>query len=412
MKQVKKLLVILPLVALFVLGSLPVWAIPTETNKVELEVDFGDVIGTPGSITYKIERKVIVPGALDAAGANASYGAIKAYFEKFFTSGEHPEFNGWVPKQSDFDKLTANVFTWMTTGSSDLAGQKVALTKAKEADNKVKVIPFNIHNNKFVYDRLFELEIRDGWHSEKDISEAFYNNTETLKDKYLYAGFATKTIKPVIIYRATYLERIAEAAYMDALDKYGADIVVFVVPRVIKIETIHVFPEGTRADLTEIVPVPYEVWASLQHSWTFMNLPEIFKTRIQKVNEQGYTFKEIRYYNGENEIDGLLAGYDWFGMQIRDEVGDDNCCAKIFYDKAVAAAKEIPTEKKVDAATAPQAQIQAPAAQAQAPVTAANTTTTTTPVNTLPVTGASDSIFLFLSSAALMAVGILFFKKH
>ncbi len=408
MKQVKKLLVILPLVALFVLGSLSVMAAtPYEAKGYEISLVFPDGVT---AYTFSMKGSELLPEAdYLAAGSKAAYAyaTIKANLEAKVKG--LPVAAGYTMDPADLGAALANI-TGDMDGTPKGTSESIGLLKEEVKDNKVKVIAFNIHNNKFVYDRLFELEIRDGWHSEKDISEAFYNNTETLKDKYLYAGFATKTIKPVIIYRATYLERIAEAAYMDALDKYGADIVVFVVPRVIKIETIHVFPEGTRANLTEIVPVPYEVWASLQHSSKFMNLPEIFKTRIQKVNEEGYAFKEIRYYNGENEIDGLLAGYDWFGMQIREEIGDDACYAKIFYDKAVAAAKEVPTEKKVDAATAPQAQIQAPAAQA--PVTAANTTTTTAPVNTLPVTGASDSIFLFLSSAALMAVGILFFKKH
>ena len=278
----------------------------------------------------------------------------------------------------------------------------------KKVETK-KIIAFDIHDNDFVYEKLHELKMRDGWRSEKDYADAFYINSYTLKRDYLYVGYATKDIAPVLIYRGTYLEKIATEKYQKLLAEYGADIVAFVVPREIEVKTYHIFPKGTRDDLIEIINVPYETWASLQTSWNFMDLPAIFQTRIQKVNEMGFAFNHVEYYNGVEPITGLVSSFDWAKFPLRGD-HDNKFCARVFYDKAVAAAKEVPTEKKVDAATAPQAQIQAPAAQA--PVTAANTTTTTAPVNTLPVTGASDSIFLFLSSAALMAVGILFFKKH
>lgn len=397
MKQVKKLLVILPLVALFVLGSLPVLAVDPITVKIGKFMYNGTVVenkkisGKPGE-SFDLSK-------LQILGENGE--DLTSLFLPVVTTKSNT--------------LEATIQLYCPKEVEDANLKETLTFEGKKAEEEAptfksyNIIPYDIHNDKFVYDRLYTLEIKNGFQSEKEASEIFYNRSN-VKDEYLYAGFATKTISPVLLYRGAYLERAAETAYLEAMNEYKADIVVFVVPRAIKIETIHIFPEGTRSDLTEIVSVPYEVWASLQHSWTFMNLPDIFKTRIQKINEQGYTFREVKYYSGEEPIEGLLSGYDWHGLKIRKERKDGDFCARIFYDKAVAAAKEVPTEKKVDAATAPQAQIQAPAAQA--PVTAANTTTTTAPVNTLPVTGASDSIFLFLSSAALMAVGILFFKKH
>ena len=270
-----------------------------------------------------------------------------------------------------------------------------------------RVIAYDIHNNEFVYDRLYRLTVRPGFSSLRDVSQAFYDNSDQLKNDYLYAGFATRDVAPVLVYRFTYLEQIAGAKYLAELNARDAHLVTFVVPKTIPVRVEHIFPEGTRDKLIETVDVPYSTWAALQSSYDFMDLPAIFKTRIQKVNEQGFVYKEVKYFNGSKEIRGLLSAYDWIDIEL--PLRRDPVCARIYYDVAVAAAKEVPTEKKVDAASAPQAQIQA---QGQAPVTAANTTTTAAPANTLPVTGVSDSIFLFLSSAALMAVGILFFKKH
>lgn len=296
------------------------------------------------------------------------------------------------------------------------------------------ILAYDLHNRRPVFDRLFKVEMDKGWDAASPAAKAFFSHSD-LTESYLYAGFATADAQFLTLPSAV-LEQVAKSLYAKLLaDPYKADIVVLVVPKTIPIEVRHIFPEGDRSPLFEEVNVPYQVWASLENSSEFMNLPQIFQSRIQRINEQGYLFREIRYSDGFRPITGLLESYDWFNNSL----GGDRrgtCHAEILYDRALASkeaeTKPSPSEKKVDAASAsnllpahsPQAalsadpakssqQAQVPQGSSKFPVTAASQTPGLAQANgLLPVTGESSSLWLFLSSATLLAFGIFFFKKN
>ncbi len=296
------------------------------------------------------------------------------------------------------------------------------------------ILAYDLHNRRPVFDRLFKVEMDKAWDAASPAAKAFFTHSD-LPESFLYAGFATPDAQFLTLPSAV-LEQVAASLYAKLLaDPYKADIVVLVVPKTIPIEVRHIFPEGDRSPLFEEVSVPYQVWASLENSSEFMNLPQIFQSRIQRINEQGYMFREIQYFDGFRPITGLLESYDWFNNPL----GGDRrgtCHAEILYDRALASkeagTKPAPSEKKVDAASAsnllpaqsPQAALSAdPAKSSQlaqvaqgssnASVTAASQTPGLTQANgLLPVTGESSSLWLFLSSATLLAFGIFFFKKN
>ncbi len=417
MKQVKKLLVILPLVALFVLGSLPVLAAdPAEylAKSVDVKVKY-EGLGpkkNEDTLTYTIELKDLLPEAdFEAAGKKsiAFYPVIKDNLKSILSKKD--EKNGYGIDDATLSAAAAAIAQAIAEDGKWTAPtlEAVKLTAAKKEDpdaGKIHVKAYDIFNGEYVPDVLDTIELREGWKSPQAITRTYYE-CSSLPNEYLYAGFLTVGSEEDAVTIESMVFNFDKNEVKEAFGKKGAQYITLVVPSHVEVETWHIFPVGTRDRLIEKVRVPFPQWVALQNASKFMDVNGIFKTRIQKINEEGYAFKGMEFFNGEKRIVGLLGAYDVFG---RKRPNANTIHAEIYYDKAVAAAKEVPTEKKVDAATAPQAQIQAPAAQA--PVTAANTTTTTAPVNTLPVTGASDSIFLFLSSAALMAVGILFFKKH
>lgn len=296
------------------------------------------------------------------------------------------------------------------------------------------ILAYDLHNRRPVFDRLFKVEMDKGWDAANPAANAFFTHSD-LPKSYLYAGFATADAQFLTLPSAI-LEQVAASLYAKLLaDPYKADIVVLVVPKTIPIEVRHIFPEGDRSPLFEEVSMPYQVWASLENSSEFMNLPQIFQSRIQRINEQGYMFREIRYFDGFRPITGLLESYDWFNNPL----GGDRrgtCHAEILYDRALvskeAETKASPSEKKVDAASAsnllpaqsPQAALsadpakssqlaQVPQGSSKAPVTAASQTSGLAQANgLLPVTGESSSLWLFLTSATLLAFGIFFFKKN
>lgn len=296
------------------------------------------------------------------------------------------------------------------------------------------ILAYDLHNRRPVFDRLFKVEMDKAWDAASPAANAFFTHSD-LPESYLYAGFATADAQFLTLPSAV-LEQVAASLYAKLLaDPYKADIVVLVVPKTIPIEVRHIFPEGDRSPLFEEVNVPYQVWASLENSSEFMNLPQIFQSRIQRINEQGYVFREIRYFDGFRPITGLLESYDWFNNPLG---GDrrETCHAEILYDRALASkeaeTKPSPSEKKVDAASAsnllpaqsPKAALsadpakssqlaQVPQGSSKTPVTAASQTPGLAQANALlPVTGESSSLWLFLSSATLLAFGIFFFKKN
>ncbi len=282
-----------------------------------------------------------------------------------------------------------------------------------------RIIAYDIHEGEWVYTRLNQLQMKEGWGSPRDYSVAFFEKSGLAAD-YIYAGFAADGQEPQMVYGGAYLERFGDYADFFDKEKYGASLVVFVVPKMVDVEVEHVFPEGTRDILKETVSVPYDVWASLQHSSTFMKLNDIFKTRIQKVNEMGYTFREVKFYDGRREITGLLVSWDWANFDLGGE-RRRRVVARVFYDKAVAAAQEVPTGKKVDAATAPQAQIQAEikaqedrtlqGTVAVAGISMSNQENQLT--SALPVTGEKQDSTLIIGAVLLMALGAtLVLKKQ
>lgn len=296
------------------------------------------------------------------------------------------------------------------------------------------ILAYDLHNRRPVFDRLFKVEMDNAWDAASPAANAFFTHSD-LPDSYLYAGFATADAQFLTLPSAV-LEQVAASLYAKLLaDPYKADIVVLVVPKTIPIEVRHIFPEGDRSPLFEEVNVPYQVWASLENSSEFMNLPQIFQSRIQRINEQGYLFREIRYFDGFRPITGLLESYDWFNNPLGgDRRGTYH--AEILYDRAASTTNATQStcapEKKVDAASAsnllpaqsPQAALsadpakssqlaQVPQGSSKTPVTAASQTPGLAQANgLLPVTGESSSLWLFLSSATLLAFGIFFFKKN
>ncbi len=340
-----------------------------------------------------------------------------------------------APEGYEADKESFRVVASAYLLGQPLKNLEVCLVKKQEVGLLKNVVAFDIRNGEWVYDRIYELRMRDGWTSVSDMAKAYYQNSETVQKDYLYAGFVTKDLEPCVVLREAYLEKPErwKEKYLKLLEETKADIVVLVVPKTMGITVEHIFPEGTQATLTETVNVPYIEWASLQTSFQFMNLPEIFRTRIQKVNDQGFAFQVVKFYSGLEEITGVLGAWDWVGMDLEDHTKKE-CKAKVFYQLAPENRVQAEGQGNVQAQVGAQAQSQAQAnTQVQGPsqmsaqikaqevkkvqgpiaVAGASMSNRGNQVNsTLPVTGASDSIFLFLSSAALMAVGILFFKKH
>ncbi len=401
----------------------------TKPEQYELSVEyFEDVEGKIPSkdhapFSLKIEHELVAgltdtPADIDKC-AKKIQELVKTAFPEGYTLDQN---SCWLAAKQMLSQTATKAMT-------------IKIYRTPKPGKRLNIVAFDIRNGEWVYDRVYGLRMRDGWTSVSDMARAFYQNSETVQKDYLYAGFVTKDLKPCVLLREAYLENPErwKEEYLKLLEETKADIVVLVVPKTMGITVEHIFPEGTQASLMETVNVPYIEWASLQTSSQFMILPEIFRTRIQKVNEQGYAFQEIRFYSRLEEVTGVLGAWDWAGMDLGDHTKKE-CKAKVFYQLAPENRVQAQGQGKVQTQVGTQVQSSAQAKKqvpgqgqmqaqikvqgdqkVQGPIAVAGASMSNQgkQVNgTLPVTGASDSIFLFLSSAALMAVGILFFKKH